>query len=180
MHMMATDAAMLYKLMILYMLDKAGFSLTNSQITDFILSRGYTNYFNVQQALSDLEDTGLIETETTRNTTFYHLCQIGRDTLKSFGQRIPETIREDIDSFFSSKKYELMGENEITADYHKERWDCYVVTCEIREKDSVIAAIKLTVSDENEAITICRRWQQYHQEVYNYLMTRMIAGEPEE
>ena len=101
---MATDAAMLYKLMILYMLDKAGFSLTNSQITDFILSRGYTNYFNVQQALSDLEDTGLIETETTRNTTFYRLCQIGRDTLKSFGQRIPETIREDIDSFFSSKK----------------------------------------------------------------------------
>lgn len=177
MHMMATDAAMLYKLMILYMLDKAGFSLTNSQITDFILSRGYTNYFSVQQSLSDLEETGLIETEKAGNTTFYRLGQNGIDTLKAFGQRIPETIREDMDGFFSSKKYELMDENEITADYHKISWDCYEVTCEIREKDNVIAAVKLTVSDESEAITMCRRWQQYHQEVYNYLMTRMIAGE---
>lgn len=177
MHAMAADTTTLYKLMILYMLNRAGFSLANAQITDFILGRGYTNYFNVQQALSDLLDTGLISSEGIRNRTFYKLCPDGKDTLDAFAQRIPATIREDIDAFFSSNKYQLMDENEVTADYHKERWDSYIVTCEIREKDNIIAAVRLTVADETSAAAICRSWQKHHQEVYNYLMTRLIGGE---
>ena len=34
-----------YKLIILYMLQNSEGDLTNSQITDFILDRKYTNYF---------------------------------------------------------------------------------------------------------------------------------------
>ena len=40
----------LYKLIILYMLDRVDFPLTNSQISSFLLDRGYTNYFTLQQA----------------------------------------------------------------------------------------------------------------------------------
>ena len=177
---MATDTTMLYKLMILYMLSRADFSLANAQITDFILEKGYTNYFNVQQALNDLQETGLIYAEGIRNRTFYHLCPDGRDTLNAFAQRIPATIREDIDTYFSTKRYQLMGENEITADYHEERWDSYVVTCEIRDKDEVIAAVRLNVTDEDTAAAVCRNWQDHNQEIYNYLMMRLITGGPEE
>ena len=42
----------LYKLIILYMLDKVDFPLTNAQISGFILDKGYTTYFKLQQALS--------------------------------------------------------------------------------------------------------------------------------
>ena len=41
-----------YKLIILYMLQNSEGDLTNSQITDFILDRKYTNYFQLQQAVS--------------------------------------------------------------------------------------------------------------------------------
>ena len=43
-----------YKLIILYMLQNSEGDLTNSQITDFILERKYTNYFQLQQAISEL------------------------------------------------------------------------------------------------------------------------------
>ena len=43
-----------YKLIILYMLQNSDGDLTNSQITDFILDRKYTNYFQLQQAVSEL------------------------------------------------------------------------------------------------------------------------------
>ena len=43
-----------YKLIILYMLQNSEGDLTNSQITDFILDRKYTNYFQLQQAISEL------------------------------------------------------------------------------------------------------------------------------
>ena len=54
------EAFTLYKLIILYMLDKVDFPLTNSQISEFVLDKGYTDYFKLQQALSELADGGLI------------------------------------------------------------------------------------------------------------------------
>lgn len=53
----------LYRLMILYMLDKVDFPLTNTQITNFILEKDYTTYFTVQQTFSELVDSGLITAE---------------------------------------------------------------------------------------------------------------------
>ena len=50
---MMTEALTLYKLMILYMLERVDFPLTNSQISEFILDKGYTNYFAVQQAVNE-------------------------------------------------------------------------------------------------------------------------------
>ena len=46
----------IYKLTILNMLDKVDFPLTNTQISNFFLEQDYTDYFRVQQVLSDLED----------------------------------------------------------------------------------------------------------------------------
>lgn len=50
----------IYKLTILNMLDKVDFPLTNTQISNFFLEQDYTDYFRVQQVLSDLEDASLI------------------------------------------------------------------------------------------------------------------------
>ena len=40
-----------YKLIVLYMLRNSENPLTNSQISEFILDREYTNYFHLQQAI---------------------------------------------------------------------------------------------------------------------------------
>ena len=43
----------LYKLIILYMLDKVNFPLTNSQISEFTLDKGYTTYFHIRNQSVD-------------------------------------------------------------------------------------------------------------------------------
>ena len=50
-----SDSFTLYKLIVLYMLQKVDFPLTNSQISEFVLDKEYTNYFTLQQALSEME-----------------------------------------------------------------------------------------------------------------------------
>ena len=50
----------LYKLIVLYMLSKVDFPLTNAQISEFILDEGYTTYFKLQQAISELIESGFI------------------------------------------------------------------------------------------------------------------------
>ena len=74
----------IYKLTILYMLDKAGFPLTNTQISDFFLEHEYTDYFRVQEVLKDLTDTDLILTEPTHSNTQYSLTAAGKETLCFF------------------------------------------------------------------------------------------------
>ena len=68
----------LYKLIILYMLQNVNFPLSNTQISDFILEKEYTNYFHLQEALSELQDTKLIEIEKVRNTSYYHMTRAAR------------------------------------------------------------------------------------------------------
>ena len=67
------DTLSLYKLIILKMLEQVEYPLTNSQITEFILDKEYTNYFTVQQALSEMDETGLVNVTTKRNNSLYHI-----------------------------------------------------------------------------------------------------------
>ena len=78
----------LYKLIILYMLDKVDFPLSNSQISEFILDKEYTTYFKLQQALSELMDAGFIREESTHNRTIYHLTEDGASTIDYFRNNI--------------------------------------------------------------------------------------------
>ena len=57
---MLSEPMTLYKLMILYMLKQVKFPLTNSNISDFFVSKEYTTYFIVQQALTELLEANLI------------------------------------------------------------------------------------------------------------------------
>ena len=58
---MIEKSSTLYKIIILYMLEKVNFPLSNNQITNFFLDHGYTSYFHVQQTLNDLLESRLME-----------------------------------------------------------------------------------------------------------------------
>ena len=57
---MIEKSSTLYKIIILYMLEKVNFPLSNNQITNFFLDHGYTSYFHVQQTLNDLLESRLV------------------------------------------------------------------------------------------------------------------------
>lgn len=83
---MQSDGLTLYKLIILFILDKVNFPLTNAQMTGFILDKEYTNFFNIQQAISELTEAELVTAEPIRNSTLYTITDTGRETLTFFGK----------------------------------------------------------------------------------------------
>ena len=103
---MSTDATTLYKLMVLYMLDKVNFPLSNSQIADFMLDRQYTNYFTLQEVLSSLASDGFVQILTYRSSTQYKLTKEGIDTISFFYNKISQAIRDDIDKYLKDNKYD--------------------------------------------------------------------------
>lgn len=168
------EAFKLYKLIILYMLDKVDFPLTNSQISEFILDQGYTTYFKLQQALSELLESGFIREESTHSRTFYHLTEEGAQTINFFRNDISSAIQEDIDTFLKNKKYELKNEVSVKADYYRNTNGEYSVCCQVIEKGAPLIELTLTAPTEAEAATISSNWQKKNQEVYAIVMAHLL------
>lgn len=171
---MTQDPLTLYKLIILYMLDKAQFKLTYSQISNFILEKEYTNFMTLQQVIADLQDTELIKTETSLNRTFFFITEDGRNTLSYFKHRISNAIINDIHTFFSEKRFELKTEASISARYFKIPLGTYQVELIAQEKNTELANIKLSVPTEDIAKTICENWYKQNQQIYGYLMETLL------
>ena len=168
------EALTLYKLIILYMLKRVDFPLTNAQISGFILDKGYTNYFHLQQAISELIETGLLHANTVRNATHYDLTESGSQTLDFFEERISPEIKADIEEFFEKNAMELREERSTVADYYKGEKEGYLVRCQARERDIPLMDLTLTVPTKEAAESICSAWKTKSRQVYETLMDTLL------
>ena len=156
------------------MLNKVDFPLTNSQISEFILDEGYTTYFNLQQAISELIDSGFIREESTHSRTFYHLTEEGAETIHFFKNDISPAIQEDINAFLKAKQYELKNEVSVKSDYYKNSNREYSVRCQVLEHGFPLIDLTLTAPTEAEAETIANNWTKKNQEIYALIMTHLL------
>lgn len=171
---MLSEPATLYKLMILYMLKKVNFPLTNSQLSDFFNSRDYANYFTFQQVINELLEANLIAADTVRNATRYELTKEGEDVIYFFGKQISPSIIQDMDEFIKENKFQMRSEVGVTADYYKSSLSDYTVSCYVREGKENIIELKLTVPSEEQAISMCDKWESVNQEIYAYIMKKLL------
>lgn len=171
---MTQDPLTLYKLIVLYMLDKVKFKLTYAQISSFLLERDYTNYMSLQEVLSDLQETELVKADASMNRTFFSITDEGRSTLSYFENRIGDAIIADIDAFLAEKHLELKNEASITARYYKTTSGEYETELVAREKDTELVNIKISVPAEDMAETICESWYNKNEQIYKYLMETLF------
>ena len=169
-----SDSLTLYKLIILYLLKKVNFPLTNGQISAFIVEEEYTSYFNVQQALSELVEAGLLREQKVRYATQYFITEDGEQTLEYFGKKIGSAIMADIDQYIEDNKMELRNEAAIVADYYKNAGGEYCVDLEVKEGKGDLIDVTISVPDKEQAIAICDHWEKKCQEVYQYLMNTLL------
>ena len=171
---MLSEPSTLYKLMILYMLKKVNFPLTNSQLSAFFNSRDYADYFTFQQVINDLLEANLISADSVRNTTHYELTKEGEDVLYFFGKDISQSIIQDMDDFIKENKFQMRSEVGVTADYYKSGLSEYTVICAVREGKENIIELKLTVPSEDQAISMCDKWSGANQEIYAFVMKTLL------
>ena len=171
---MTQDPLTLYKLIVLYMLNRVTFPLTKAQIGDFILEREYTNFLTLQQAIAELIDAGLVNAKSNRNRTHLVITDEGRATLSYFQNRINDSIKEEIDGFFNANELEMRNEVSILADYYKSVSGEYEAHLVAKEKDVTIVEITMSVPDEDTASAICANWHKKNQDIYQYLTGQLF------
>lgn len=171
---MLQDPLTLYKLIVLYMLDRVDFPLTQSQIHNFILDKEYTTFLTLQQVLSELTDTRLIHAHTVRNRTYLAITPEGRETLNFFQNRIGDSIKEEIIAYFKEHELALRNEVSVTSEYYKATSGEYEAHLSAKEKAVSLVDITLSVPSEETASAICDNWQQKNQQIYQHLIEQLF------
>lgn len=172
--LMMSEPFTLYKLIILYMLHKVDMPLSNTQLCEFVLEREYTNYFTIQQAISDSLESGFIRTETTHQKTLYYLTEQGEEAVEFFSSEISPIIRDEIKNYLQEKYQEIKEDISVKADYYKNTNNEFSVNLQIKEGKSDMLNLTLSIPDEKTAQNISDNWHNKNQEVYALLMQHLL------
>ena len=163
-----------YKLIILYMLRNSSSPITNSEISEFILDREYTNYFHLQQALSELEETELIEKRTISNTSYYYLTEDGKNTLTYFENDISQDIRTEVLQYLAARGASTKNQVKAPADYYINNQGEYVVHLQLLQKGASVIDLSLAAPSLSAAKAICRQWPKKYEEIYAKIMEGLL------
>jgi DNA-binding PadR family transcriptional regulator len=169
---MTSEGFVLYKLIILYMLNRVDFPLSVSQISQFILELNSNAFFDLQIALNEMVENDYIKPHTKRNHTIYEITEQGMETIKLLDFKLDDSIKTDINNYLKSQKLSFRNESAISAEYYPSGNE-YIVQCSIKEKKQTLLEIKLTVPDKDQAIHICDSWKNKNEQIYQYLINEI-------
>lgn len=171
---MTQEPMTLYKLIILYMLDRATLPLTKAQIDDFILEKEYTNYLTLQQAISELCEIELISAKTYHNRTQLMLTDEGRSTLGFFDHQISDAIKQDVNSYLKEHAVTLRNEVSVTGQYHKISSKAYETVLQATDRGELLLELKMHVPDEKTAAAVCEQWQRKNEGLYAHIIKELF------
>ena len=169
-----SETDMILKITALDLLSKADFPLSNQQITGFFIDGNYTDYFTIQQVLSSLVETGMVEMEQGANESQYVLTTEGTDTLDLFRERITESIEEEIKTFYTENGLRMKKENSVFADYYRSLSGGYYVHLRVAEDNKNVMDFTFEVIAEEQAKAICTNWKQKYEDVYGLFMDTLM------
>ena len=107
-----------YKLIVLYMAKHSKETLTNSQISEFILDRDYTDYFQLQKVLSELVETELLRKRTISNSSYYEITEEGKKTLSYFEKELSGEIKNEVKDYLQTHGGQVQERILTPADYY--------------------------------------------------------------
>ncbi len=171
---MSNEPITIYKLIILYMLDKVETPLTSQIVSNYIIDKGYTNYFNVQTAFSELLEAELISLDTTYKTSYYTLTAQGEETLNLFHRQLSSEIRQEIVQYLEENRYTIREEVACITDYNRLETGEYLTKLVLRDGANPLLQIDLSVTTEEEAITICNSFKKKKEELYQHLIKSLL------
>lgn len=171
---MLQDPLTIYKLIVLYMLNRVTFPLTTAQVSDFVLEKEYTNFLTLQQVINELTDAAMIESQSIRNRTHLSITEEGRETLNFFQNRISDAIKNDINTYFRENEFTLRNEVSVLGDYYKSTSGEYEAHLVAKDRGINLVDITISVPVEEVAASICDNWQKKNEEIYQYLIEQLF------
>ena len=158
------------KVLILYILNKIGKSISNDSLLNVVLAVTDMNYFYFQQFLLDLLENKYIASYNEEDHTFYNITDFGKKTLELTQDILPGIIKLRVDSNFKEELDSFENEHSIVAEYIPKSEDYYNVTCKIIDYNETVFEVKTFAGSREQAKDIVDNWKNNAEKIYPQIL----------
>lgn len=174
------DDKLSVKLIALFIINSFGMPAPHSSIVDIIMLNPFVNYFDMEQCLSELTETGYVTFYIEDNTRFYNITTSGKETLTYFSARLPLTVRERLVSAVKLKEKEIRKSLGIDAHYEIVNEIEYKVNLSITEGTTELFGLSISVGDKKTALKMCNSFKKDPQFFYSEVLSLLLKEKDED
>lgn len=163
------------KLLICYMLASVKQSLSKDEIVSVLQENGLANYFEINDAFSDLIGNNNISKDRD-NPEKYVVTESGKLIVNQLDTALPISIREKTLAATINLLAKVKRENENIVTIKKEANGCYV-SCNISGGDDVnLLTVNLFVPDAKQAELVKRNFQENPSLIYTCMLALLTKN----
>lgn len=163
-----------YKLILLYITDRAETLLTRDQLYRTAILNSQMEYFAFEDALHDLEEDGMLTAVRRPFGDCYGLTDLGREALSMFENSVPADERRKLDVYLSDHREQFTQETEIASRIEKGPNGNTTLVLLITEHGKEIFSVRLQVYSEEQALDMRRRWESGCESIYNFVWDTLL------
>lgn len=164
------------KVLILYVLNKAGKPLTNDILYKIVLAAANMNYFYFQQFILDLIEVGYIFSFEKEGKTLYNITEKGQTTLDLTLDLLPGIVKLRADTNLKPILDRSEEEQSIVAEYTPLNENLYNISCRIIEENETVFEIKTLAGSNLQAKQIVHNWEKNAYTLYPQIL-KLLANE---
>ncbi|MGM9973505.1 MAG: DUF4364 family protein [Clostridiaceae bacterium] len=162
------------KLIVLYIIEKVNYPISNTQLSEIVLENNLMNYFVFQQYLTELISSKFILEKSEDNKPLLLISDKGSRVLNLFNQRISSFKINIIDDYLKKHMAQIKKERTIHGDYTITEDNTFLVELKALEGSYTIIDLKLSVATKKQAQDLCNKWNNNSSELYNKILKILI------
>lgn len=178
------NAIAIYKLIILYLLDRAAGTgddgsaadgeISMGRISNFLIENAYVNFRTLLSTYSQIEEDGYLTGHAVGDTMFLRITDEGREVVRMFKDQLSEEIRSTAEAYLETNGRQIRQERQVTSEYYKASYGGYTVHMLVREDHKDLFEINLNVPDEDIARHAADRFKQAGTAVYGAVVEQLF------
>lgn len=154
------------KLIILYVMKKVNYPLSNSQILRLLYDVEGFNYYYFQHILSDLVEQKYIINYQQEDEWLYEITENGINVFELTENLLPGITKYKIDTIVDNILKDVKNDTAVTAEYIPEGENSYITKCKITEMHKTVFEINVFCSSQKQARFIAENWKENANDLY--------------
>ncbi|GHU68489.1 hypothetical protein FACS1894184_10590 [Clostridia bacterium] len=157
------------KLLLLYAMHGLG-PTTAEQLLRFFVDRDEMNYIDLQLALAELRENGLLRKQMHPLGVLFQPSVAGIQTLELFQKRLPYSRRVSIDDALVGWRARFSHEQHVVHRIESLEDGARLVHLSIMEQDEELLSLTVRTPDDLRAERFCKAWSRNASALYGQIL----------
>ena len=161
------------KTLICYLVSHLDIPITKGQLNNIICEEGLANYFELNQALSEVVENGNVRTGDGEDPELY-ITEIGKQNTSTLEKDLPYTVRENALNAALRLQTRLRREREHKIEITRLEKGCNI-TMSVLDGEDELMTVTIFVADYEQALAVKEKFLSDPVSIYSNIVSQLMA-----